>query len=100
MNDPTSGYLTKLTDTTGREIIFTYDSYFELQDIKQTRKDDSGASVLVGLVHFGYSNVTINTNFSGVSSELAPNTILPVLSSVATWNSGGYNSLYKFDYTS
>jgi hypothetical protein len=108
--DPMYGLLTKLTDTLGREITFHYyddqspakdffepgyDGYFEITDIKQSRKDENGNTVTVTLAHFGYSDITINTNF--VTSSGVPNgTVIPMLTSALLAD----GTLHKFDYTS
>jgi len=90
-----NGQLQKITDTLGREINFTYGPYFEISDITQSRKDENGNPVTVTLAHFGYSDITINTNFA--SSSSVPNgTVIPMLTSALLAD----GSLYKFEYTS
>ena len=86
--------LEKIIDTLGREINFTYGPYFEMADITQSRKDENGNTVTVTLAHFGYSNITINTNFA-TASNLPGNTLIPMLTSALLAD----GSLYKFDYT-
>ncbi len=106
--NPTYGLLTKLTDTLGREItVHYYDQtgkdffesgyagYFEITDLKQSRKDENGNAVTVTLAHFGYSDITINTNFATISG-VTNGAILPMLTSA--WLANGL--LYKFEYTS
>ena len=89
-----NGQLQKLTDTLGREINFTYGHYFEMADITQSRKDENGNTVTVTLAHFGYSDITLNTNFATAPS--VPNgTVLPLLTSALLAD----GSLYKFEYT-
>jgi YD repeat-containing protein len=106
--DPTYGLLTKLTDTLGRDITLHYydptgkdffepgyAGYFEITDLKQNRKDETGNPVTVTLAHFGYSNITINTNFA-TASNLSQGTQFPNLSAALLAD----GSLYKFAYTS
>lgn len=107
-HDESYGLRTKITDTLGREINFhyyddagrdfyeaNYSGYFALTDIKQSRKDENGNAVTVTLAHFGYSDITINTNFSG-GSEIPNGTLWPMLTTALLAD----GSLYKFAHTS
>ena len=80
--DPNFGYLTKITDTLGREVNFEYNPYFDLADIKQTRRDENNIPVTVTLAHFGYMDVTLNTNFSAGSDPA----------------NGDFDRAYNYDY--
>ncbi len=92
---PGTSSLQTLTDTLGRQINFYYDAYYQITDIKQTRKDASNADVIVTLAHFGYQDISIRTNFAS-ASQVANGTILPVLKNALLAD----GSLYTFDYTS
>ncbi len=92
--DANTGLMSKITDTLGRELNFTYNAYYDLSEITQTRTKEDGASITLSLAKFGYVDVIINTNFS-VSSSVPNGSILPRLSTVQLSD----GSVYKFDYT-
>ena len=94
------GRMTSITDTVGRVITFNYDNYQNLNSITQSWKRDS-ASGLVAETHiwatFGWSNLTIQTGFSGLTlSGVQNGQTLPVLTQVGLPDGSRYN----FEYTS
>ena len=94
--DAPGGNLSKVTDTLGREINFTYNAYFQISDNTQSRRDENNAPVTVTLAHFGYQDFFVKTNFSGVSSNIPQNTLMPLLKTVQLAS----GSVYSFEYNS
>ncbi|HEX2270722.1 MAG TPA: hypothetical protein VHH35_14345, partial [Pyrinomonadaceae bacterium] len=84
------GNIDLVTDTLGRQIVFTYDTNHRLQKISQSRTD-----MVDDLVTFGYSNVSFAPSFPGYT-VLAPATAtIPVLTQVGFADGTRYN----FEYT-
>jgi YD repeat-containing protein len=86
-----SGRLNSIIDTLGRVVTFTYDGNQNLQSITQ---------VWNGQTHvwatFGYGNITLQTNFAGLTIEGPPNgASLNLLTQVGLAD----GSRYVFDYT-
>jgi YD repeat-containing protein len=95
-----SGRITKVTDTLGREINFNYDIYQNLSSITQNwwRNSPTG---LVNETHtwasFGWDNLTIQTGFYGLTlSGVQNGQSIPVLKQVGLPD----GSYYRFEYTS
>ncbi|MCA1616381.1 MAG: DUF4214 domain-containing protein, partial [Acidobacteria bacterium] len=65
-----AGQIAKITDTLGREIVFNYDTFQNLQSVVQKRKRAVAGAVVDDphtVATFGYSDLTIQTNFSGMT---------------------------------
>ena len=84
------GRILSVTDTLGRIFNFNYDSNNNLISLTQTR-----GSSQYPCVTFGYTNITLQTNFTGLTIVGTPSgTTLPVLTQVGLPD-GTY---YKFSY--
>lgn len=91
------GRMTSIIDTLGRTLNFTYDQNFRLESITQSRNGQTHV-----LATFGYTAVTIVTNFT-VSSGPAPVVLgLPASHIVSVLSQVGLDdgSKYNFDYSS
>ncbi len=96
----TAGRIRTVVDTLERTLSFEYDTYQNLLSIQQswTRDAETG---LVTETHtwasFGWTNLTIQTNFSGLTLQgVQNNQIIPVLTQVGLADGSHYN----FEYTS
>ncbi|HYY41725.1 MAG TPA: hypothetical protein VE775_03270, partial [Pyrinomonadaceae bacterium] len=95
--------LLSVVDTLGRTLSFTYDAYNKPLTIEQTwqREVLSGTQTTMQTethtwATFGYSNLTIQTNFPGLTLAGSTNgQTIPVLTQVGTADGTRYN----FDYT-
>jgi YD repeat-containing protein len=95
--------LSTVIDTLGRTITFEYDAYHKPIKIKQSwqRQVLSGSSVITQTethewATFGYTNITIQTNFPGLAlSGVGNSQSIPVLSQVGLPDGTRYN----FDYS-
>jgi YD repeat-containing protein len=90
ITNSSAGRLLTITDTLGRVFTCNYDSNNNLTSISQTR-----GSTQYTWVTFGYTNLTLQTNFTGLTILGTQNgTTLPVLSQIGLPD-GTY---YKFSY--
>ncbi|HEV2705455.1 MAG TPA: hypothetical protein VGV59_05995, partial [Pyrinomonadaceae bacterium] len=93
------GRLSSISDTLGRTVSFVYDANLNLQSIQQQWKRETLTGT-VAETHvwatFGYSNLSIQTNFSGLATSIANGKIIPVLTQVGFSDGTRYN----FEYTS
>lgn len=81
-----------ITDTLGRVVTFNYDTYNHVLSITQPWNGQPHTWAT-----FGYTNLTLQTNFTGVSLYGTPNgTVIPTLTQVSLADGSRYN----FDYTS
>ena len=94
----TGGRLTKVIDTLGREINIAYDTGGYPTTITQTWKDGNGGgstNVTHTWASFSYTNVTVSTNFSGLTVVgPANNTTVKVLDKITYADA----SSTKFEY--
>jgi len=90
------GRINTITDTLARVITFNYDAYQNLNSITQVWTVN-GQAVTHAWATFGWSNLNLNTSFSGLT-VIGPqnNSVIPVLTQVALADGTRYN----FDYTS
>jgi YD repeat-containing protein len=103
INYDASNRLSTIIDTLGRTITVEYDAYNKPIKIKQTwqRQVLSGSSVLTQTethdwATFGYTNITVQTNFPGFSlSGIGNGQSIPVLSQVGLADGTRFN----FDYS-
>jgi YD repeat-containing protein len=87
-----AGRILSVTDTLGRVFNFNYDTNNNLSSISQTR----GSSQYTWIT-FGYSNLTLQTNFTGLTIiGTQSGTTLPVLSQVGLAD----GTFYRFSYNS
>lgn len=92
INHNAKGRITSVTDTMGRLFNFNYDANQNLSTITQLR-----GAVPYKWAEFGYTNLTLQTNFGNLNMVgLQNGTTLPVLSQVSLPN-GTY---FKFSYNS
>jgi YD repeat-containing protein len=90
------GRINTITDTLGRVVTFVYDSFKNLKEITQQWMANSQL-ITHKWATFGWSNQTINPNFSGLNVIGPQNsTSIPMLTSVGL----GDGTYYKFRYTS
>jgi YD repeat-containing protein len=96
----TLGHITNVIDKVGRVVTFNYDTNQNLTSITQAWKRNA-TSGLVDETHtwatFGWSNLTIQTGFSGLTlSGVQNGQTIPVLTQVGLPDGSRYN----FEYTS
>jgi hypothetical protein len=85
------GGIDRITDTLGRVLIFTYDGYNHLQTITQQWQGQ-----VFTWAQFEYSNLTIQTNFPGLTIDGPANgTPIPVITKVITGDGARHRFLYN-----
>lgn len=93
-----SGQITSVTDTLNRTLTFNYDGYQNLSTITQSWRRDSPTGQVVEThtwASFGWSNLTIQTSFSGLTlSGVQNGQSIPVLTQVSLDDGSRYNYEY------
>ena len=90
------GQLLSVLDTLGRVINFNYDSFQNLLSITQTRNIGTPSQFTHTWATFGYSDLTVQTNYPGLSVVGPGNgSVIPALTQVGLADGTKYNFTYN-----